>query len=581
MFVATTVFTNAQASKVYDFEAVNAEGQTLYYKILSSESGTCELAGETYLYNLTDVVVPEYVTYRQKQFQVIRIGDNAFNSCPLAHITLPNSITEIGVCSFAYTLMKSVELPSGIRRIGKGAFLHSMLESMNWPESVAVIEENTFQLSKLQHIKIPATVTKIEDDAFLSCSSLTEADFQSLHHLISITYGNSYSNPLNYTGRLVIDGQEVVDLEIPEDVEMLPYFIFSGCSNLKTVTLPENLSRIGQWAFSGCSGLTNVDYASIEQMCSIDYYGIEANPLSQSHHFTVKGQEVESLVIPEGVKKIGNYAFFGSESIKSVVTPNSVETIGCHAFKDCRNMKSLTLGNGIMEIGNECFAGCKLREIEILAETPPAIGMSTFSGQSQYHTTLYVPVGASDSYAYDDTYWYLFNTIHENAVKEQELSSSQVYMLKNSESRSFLVYDKVNDGVRFVELDTDVDLNEASHSWQLIKEGGNTYIYNLGACQYLRIEGESISVTPEKTPVDVNDGTMGICLGGEQDWLFVLNNRLSVHETGIERVTEDDYQNADVRILDILGRECRQSSSAKGIHIVRNTDGSTQKVLVR
>ena len=63
------------------------------------------------------------------------------------------------------------------------------------------------------------------------------------------------------------------------------------------------------------------------------------------------------MVIPDGVEKIGNHWFCGSE-IESVEIPASVKEIGVDAFFRCKNLKSVVFAeNGKLEkIRAEVFA---------------------------------------------------------------------------------------------------------------------------------------------------------------------------------------------------------------------------------
>lgn len=47
---------------------------------------------------------------------------------------------------------------------------------------------------------------------------------------------------------------------------------------------------------------------------------------------------IETIVIPDSVKKIEKYAFFGCDKLKTVTIPNSVHRIRSHAFMDCPNV---------------------------------------------------------------------------------------------------------------------------------------------------------------------------------------------------------------------------------------------------
>ena len=48
-----------------------------------------------------------------------------------------------------------------------------------------------------------------------------------------------------------------------------------------------------------------------------------------------------TVVIPEGVTSISDYAFYTCEFLTSVVIPTSVTSIGRHAFQGCTSLSSL------------------------------------------------------------------------------------------------------------------------------------------------------------------------------------------------------------------------------------------------
>ena len=67
--------------------------------------------------------------------------------------------------------------------------------------------------------------------------------------------------------------------------------------------------------------------------------------------YTGEGGDV---VIPEGVKEIGEQAFIWSKS-KKIIVPPSVTKIGETAFMFCENLEDIVLPESIVEIGNNAF----------------------------------------------------------------------------------------------------------------------------------------------------------------------------------------------------------------------------------
>ena len=51
----------------------------------------------------------------------------------------------------------------------------------------------------------------------------------------------------------------------------------------------------------------------------------------------------ENVIIPEGVKAIGDNAFYEKETIKSIIIPDGVKAIGNAVFYGCENLKKITI----------------------------------------------------------------------------------------------------------------------------------------------------------------------------------------------------------------------------------------------
>lgn len=61
-------------------------------------------------------------------------------------------------------------------------------------------------------------------------------------------------------------------------------------------------------------------------------------------------KELKSVVIPEGVKKINDSAFFECENLTTVVLPSSLRVIDYHAFSGCKKLTSLNFPEGLVWI---------------------------------------------------------------------------------------------------------------------------------------------------------------------------------------------------------------------------------------
>ena len=98
-------------------------------------------------------------------------------------------------------------------------------------------------------------------------------------------------------------------------------YAFKNCSDLTSLTLPSSVTRIGDYAFYNCSGLT-------------------------------------SLTLPSSVTSIGEFAFRYCSGLTSLTIPSGVTSIGMSAFEYCSSLTSLTLPSSVNEIGIYAFHGC-------------------------------------------------------------------------------------------------------------------------------------------------------------------------------------------------------------------------------
>jgi len=362
----------------------------------------------------TSVTIPNCVT---------SIGDRAFYGCSgLTSITIPSSVTSIGYSAF--------EGCDGLRSI-----TYNCKQIENWFSNE--VKQN------ITEIFIGDNVTSIGSSTFSGCSSLTSVHISDLSAWCSISFSGFDSNPLNYAHHLYMDGQEVTNLVIPNNVTSIGAYTFYGCSGLTSITIPNSVTTIGTSAFSSCSNLNTIHISDLAWWCNTDFSN--SGILDNAHHLYLSNQEITSLAIPDGittissypfrncayltsitipnsvtsiagsafsgcsgltsitipnsVTSIGNSAFNGCSGITSINIPNSVTSIGGSAFRNCSGLSSIMIGNSVTSIGNYAFYGCD-NLLTVNSEiTEPYNSTNIFSTNTLRKGTLYVPAGTKDLYA--------------------------------------------------------------------------------------------------------------------------------------------------------------------------------------
>lgn len=168
----------------------------------------------------------------------------------------------------------------------------------------------------------------------------------------------TYFNEDNNRTEAVITGYKGIDndLVISDSIDnavvtAISMYAFSGHSDLASITIPSTIQSIGEGAFFECNGLKKVYVSSIEDWCKIDFSysdsdaDADANPLSIGADLYVDNKLVTDVTIPDGVKSIGKYAFYGYSSLKSISFPSSIRSIGESAFYDCPNLDEVYATN--------------------------------------------------------------------------------------------------------------------------------------------------------------------------------------------------------------------------------------------
>ena len=219
------------------------------------------------------------------------------------------------------TLVTDVVIPSDITHISDVAFLGcSSLTSVTIPDSVTSIGDYAFYgCTSLESVTIPDSVTAIGDRAFNGCGVLNRTNIHLSKLEDFMTNRKMYEDiPSKY---LYVNGQEVVDMVVPDGVTTIENKAFRGLACLKSVTIPLSVTAIGDYAFEGCIGLTSVNLAKT-------------------------------------VTSIGSYAFANCTGLTSCNIPVSVTSIGYKAFANCINIPSFEISASVNFIGAMAFSGC-------------------------------------------------------------------------------------------------------------------------------------------------------------------------------------------------------------------------------
>ena len=356
---------------------------------------------------IVEIVLPDTVTL---------IAEYAFNECTaLEKINIPSSLTALGAYAFAgcnalkgpYTFVDVEDVVFGFfgNEVTQ-ADRYTTLEdgTLSWngicnppahivvPEQVGgrtVTEIDSWYMSRYNHITqvtMPDTITRIAPSAFYGCASLEQ-------------------------------------INIPAGVEEIGYNAFAECTSLAKLSIPDSVRTMGSGAFRNCSALTGtigfVDVQDIEfvfsgcpELTVFNYSVLEDGTLSvascvaaakdvnvpaehNGRKVTQIGKDcfrkldnIETLILSEGITCISNWAVSECPSLTTLVLPESLNRMRRYAVSDCPVLKGEYVLLDV-QIETELFYECP--GVTLWSFKTNGDGTCAVDGYEGTHETIAIP----------------------------------------------------------------------------------------------------------------------------------------------------------------------------------------------
>lgn len=295
--------------------------------------------------------------------------------------------------------IKKVHIADSVTKVDAFSYCSS-IEEVYFGRRLTDIAMNSFYWCRnLKTITIFNQLRRIADLAFYYCTSLKDVYFNGTpsewasidictafgsnhdgYRLFFIDPDGSYSynnNKYSLLEKIMIEGivstgnnsfaklDQIKEVVVSEGVEMIGGGFCIYCKNLEKVTLPEkSLKIIGNEAFLGCKKLKSIDLPnSLEEIFSSAFSnsGLESITVPElldyvPYGFVSQCFDLKEVRLPEGIKRIANYAFMDCKSLTEIDFPNSLEEIGEGAFANCDSISSLSLPDNLKTIGDRAFS---------------------------------------------------------------------------------------------------------------------------------------------------------------------------------------------------------------------------------
>lgn len=321
---------------------------------------------------------------------------NAFSGCRgLTSVSFSSGLTSIGMNAFANcSSLTSVSLPSELTRISSGTFLRCYsLKSVQLPSDVKIIGDGAFQeCTGLTSLELPSGLTKIEEGAFSGCSNI-----------VSI-YAYMPDPPL-------FDGEakdfptcfnENCTLYVPKK-SYSAYMVAPGWGDFKTIA-KFNPDLIRDWVTKNVAQagtLSTVIGEDKENITKLKLTGNLNDTDVQYLEEMIREAALQELNLKDALLYTINVCRFSDcKSLTSLVLPDVLQRIEKEAFARCTGLTTISLPAGL-EYMYAAFDGCT-GLTSIYANMPAPLQAYSFEGVDKSHCYLYVPKGSLDAYRQDE-----------------------------------------------------------------------------------------------------------------------------------------------------------------------------------
>ena len=332
---------------------------------------------------LTSVKIPASVEYIRDVFE----GCDSLKAINVARANENyRSINGVLFDSSIYSLERypqkhsgtSYTIPASVTWIGTNAFTDcDLLESVEFPDKLLVIGYEAFKgCDKLDNVILPSTVDIIDESAFENCSSLNNIEFSNNISLFGANVmkntpwyeaqpdGAVYCGSVLYkfkddesklTEAIIKDGTKLIaDYAFCKSIDISRYeIVLEENTSLKKIVLPDSIEKIGSYIFSGCTALTEVNLPdNLNRSGSDLVYGDDAYGLFEGC------TSLPDIILSDDATEILPFEFESCTSLKKVVIPENISRIREYAFENCTSLESITINNPDCIINDEGFTIC-------------------------------------------------------------------------------------------------------------------------------------------------------------------------------------------------------------------------------
>jgi len=162
----------------------------------------------------------------------------------------------------------------------------------------------------------------------------------------SVSYGGAIISAYSGAGGVVTVPSQLGGYPVRKVGNGYPSIFASNSNSVTSIIIPNSVTSIGDYAFYGCLSLNSVTIPN--SVTNIGAYAFASKSIGIGINGTM---QLSSIAIPDSVTNIGEKAFFGCTKLANVTIGNGVTSIEAGAFSGCSSFTSMTLPNSLKTLG--------------------------------------------------------------------------------------------------------------------------------------------------------------------------------------------------------------------------------------